>query len=159
MNLPSIVSFSRCGGNVTGTRSSAASCANAPLLLVGRKRRKMFGHNLSKLRCERPGGDFLLRHLRLSLRQNNLRYQECLQFSSNQSQNAIERTAQCLVAQGFAGFQRMGDTSLRVALGAEGDEGLAFEVEDVLLGDELRRGERAAAEDVGELASHQRIVF
>ena len=53
----------------------------------------------------------------------------------------------------------MGDAELGVALAAEGDEGFAFEVEDVLLGDELRRGERAAAENVGELARDELSSF
>src|SRR5215469_486459 len=62
------------------------------------------------------------------------------------------------IAERFAGFEGVGDALLSFAFAAEGDEGFAFEVEDVLLGDGLRRGERAASEDIREFARDERVV-
>ena len=53
------------------------------------------------------------------------------------------------IAEGFAGFEGVGDAGLGQFFAAKRDEGFAFEVEDVLFADELRRSERAAGEDVG----------
>ncbi len=46
-----------------------------------------------------------------------------------------------LVAEGFAGFQGVGDALVGFAFAAEADKRFAFEVEDVLLADELRGAE------------------
>ena len=43
-----------------------------------------------------------------------------------------------LVTERFAGFQGVGDAFLGFLFAAEGDEGFALEVQDVLLADELR---------------------
>src|ERR1700675_359008 len=64
-----------------------------------------------------------------------------------------------LVAEGFAGFQGVGDAFLGFLFAAEGDEGFTLEVEDVLFADELRSGERAAGENVGEFAGDVGIVI
>jgi len=64
-----------------------------------------------------------------------------------------------LIPQRLAGFERMRDALLRFAFAAEGDEGFAFEIEDVLLADQLGSAERATGEDVGQLARDQCIVF
>src|SRR5882724_12468800 len=64
-----------------------------------------------------------------------------------------------LVAQGFAGFEGVGDAGLGEFFAAEGDEGFALEVEDVLFADELRRSERAAGKDVGKFTGDDGVVF
>ena len=43
-----------------------------------------------------------------------------------------------LIPQRLAGLEGVGDALLRFAFAAEGDEGFALQVEDVLLADELR---------------------
>ena len=43
-----------------------------------------------------------------------------------------------LVAQRLSSLQGVGDALLRFALAAEGDEGFAFKVEEILFADELR---------------------
>jgi hypothetical protein len=48
------------------------------------------------------------------------------------------RVIPLLISQGLASFEGVGDALLGFAFAAEGDEGFAFEVEDVLLADELR---------------------
>jgi len=63
------------------------------------------------------------------------------------------------IPQRLSGFQGEGDAFLGLLFAAEGDEGFALEVEDVLFANQLRRSQRAAGQDVGELAAHVRIVF
>ena len=58
-------------------------------------------------------------------------------------------SSQLLVAEGFAGFEGEGDAFLGLLCAAQGEEGFAFEVEEVLLADGGAGGELAAAEDVG----------
>src|SRR6267154_5185295 len=53
----------------------------------------------------------------------------------------------------------MSNALLCFFLTAKRDESLALEVENVLFADELRRSERAAGQNVGELAAHVRVVF
>ena len=57
-----------------------------------------------------------------------------------------------LISERFAGFERVGDALLGFAFAAEGDEGFALQVKEVLFADELRGGERAAGQDVAEFA-------
>src|SRR5258708_27840140 len=64
-----------------------------------------------------------------------------------------------LIAQGFSGFQRMRDPLLCFLFAAEGDEGFAFEVENVLFADQLWRGQRPAGKDVRKLAAYVCVIF
>src|SRR5579862_9955937 len=64
-----------------------------------------------------------------------------------------------LVAQRLSGFQRERDAFLGFLFAAEGDEGLALEIENILLADQLCRGERTTGKNAGELARHNRVVF
>src|SRR5579884_2293308 len=63
------------------------------------------------------------------------------------------------VTEGLAGFKGVGDALLGLLFATERDEGFAFEIKDVLLADELRRGERASRQDVGQLAGDVTVVF
>src|SRR5258708_28563109 len=63
-----------------------------------------------------------------------------------------------LIAQGFSGFQRMRDPLLCFLFAAEGDEGFAFEVENVLFADQLWRGQRPAGKDVRKLAAYVCVI-
>src|SRR5713226_5024695 len=63
------------------------------------------------------------------------------------------------VAKRFAGLERVRDALLRLAFTAKGDERFALEIQNVLFADELRRRERAAGQNVGELASDVDVVF
>src|SRR6266481_2264673 len=64
-----------------------------------------------------------------------------------------------LISQRFAGLQRMRDALLCFLFAAEGDEGLALEIENILFADQLRRSERAAGENVRELAADMGVVL
>jgi hypothetical protein len=44
-----------------------------------------------------------------------------------------------LISQGLSGFERVGDSFLRFSLSAQADESFALQIENVLLGDGLRR--------------------
>src|ERR1700693_3780857 len=72
---------------------------------------------------------------------------------------SLRPAAQFLVAKWFTRFEGVGDALQGLAFAAEADEGLALEVEEVLLADQLRGGERAAGENIGELAPHDGVVF
>src|SRR2546422_8418760 len=64
-----------------------------------------------------------------------------------------------LVAEGFAGFEGVGDALLGLAFAAEADEGFALEIEDVLLADHLRGGERPAGQHVCQFAGDHSVIF
>src|SRR3989441_11004699 len=64
-----------------------------------------------------------------------------------------------LVPQGLTGFQSVGDALLGFLFAAEGDEGFAFEIEDVLFADQLWRGQRTAGKDVRQLAVYVCVIF
>ena len=63
------------------------------------------------------------------------------------------------VAKGFAGLERVRYTLLSFALAAQADEGLALEIEDVLLCSGLWRGDPATGHDPRKLAGDKGIVF
>src|SRR5579859_8052158 len=95
-----------------------------------------------------------------------MRFMERADSRSSLSMASIEEgtiyrapTSWRLVAEGFAGFEGVGDAGLGEFFAAERDEGFTFEVEDILFGDELGRGERAAGEDVCKFASDDGVVF
>src|ERR1700691_3129781 len=56
------------------------------------------------------------------------------------------------IAQWFSRLQSVGDALLRLALAAQADEGLALEIQDVLLRDDLRRSGCAARQRFYPLA-------
>src|SRR5271155_1985948 len=64
-----------------------------------------------------------------------------------------------LISQRLARLKRVRDALLRFPFAAERDERFTFEVQDVLLADHLRRAERTARQNVGELARHVRVVL
>src|SRR5258707_1953372 len=53
----------------------------------------------------------------------------------------------------------MRDPLLCFLFAAEGDEGFAFEVENVLFADQLWRGQRPAGKDVRKLAAYVCVIF
>src|SRR5271165_3108715 len=53
----------------------------------------------------------------------------------------------------------MGDALLGFLFAAEGDEGFALEVEEVVFADQLGGGKRSTREDVGEFAGDMGIVI
>src|ERR1035437_1385651 len=63
------------------------------------------------------------------------------------------------ISQRLAGFQGEGDALLRFWLAAEGEEGFALEVEDVLLADQGSRRDAAAGENVGRPAGYFLVVL
>src|SRR6202167_6386545 len=63
------------------------------------------------------------------------------------------------IAQWFSRLQSVRDAFLRLALAAQADEGFALEIQDVLLGHELRRGDGAASENVCQFAADGAVVF
>src|SRR5271157_4470594 len=64
-----------------------------------------------------------------------------------------------LVAQRLAGFERVGDAFLSLLLAAKRDEGFALQIQNVLFADQLRRRQRTACKNVGELPRHMRVVI
>src|SRR5882724_4784083 len=71
----------------------------------------------------------------------------------------VRQRLQRLIAEGFAGFQCVGDALLCFLLAAERDERFAFEVEYVLFTDHLRRSQRSSREDIRELAADVRVIL
>src|SRR5207237_6692044 len=63
------------------------------------------------------------------------------------------------VSQRLAGFERVLDPFERFGFTAQAQEHFAFEVHNVLLGNELERSEIAAAENVGEFGANLLIVI
>src|SRR2546425_4766386 len=64
-----------------------------------------------------------------------------------------------LVPQRLTGFQSVGEAFLGFLFAAEGDEGFALEIEDVLFADQQWRGQRTAGKDVRQLAAHVCVIF
>src|SRR5579859_790042 len=95
-----------------------------------------------------------------------MRFMERADSRSSLSMASIEEGTICraptswrLVAEGFAGFEGVGDAGLGEFFAAERDERFPFEVEDVLFADELGRSERAAGKNVGEFAGDDGVVI
>src|SRR5207245_3217776 len=63
------------------------------------------------------------------------------------------------VAKRFARFQGMCDALLRFLLTTQGDEGFAFEIENVLLADQLRRSKRSTRENIGTLTRDHGVLL
>src|SRR5262245_45109407 len=63
------------------------------------------------------------------------------------------------VPQRLAGVERVLDARQRLRLGAQREERLALEVEEVLFADERGAGERSAGEDVRQLPADERVVI
>src|SRR5579864_1467725 len=63
------------------------------------------------------------------------------------------------VPQGLPGFQCVLDSLLRLALSAQRFEGLALEIEDVLLAHRSARSDVASAEHLGDLACELDLVI
>src|SRR5205807_7785610 len=64
-----------------------------------------------------------------------------------------------LISQGLASFQGVRDPLLRLLFPAKRNEGFALKIENILLADHLRCGQRSASENVGQLAADVRVVF
>src|SRR5579863_7351912 len=64
-----------------------------------------------------------------------------------------------LIPQRLSGLEGEGDALLSFALAAEGDEGLALEVQQILLADESACSDPAAAENVGRPSRDLLIVL
>src|SRR6266446_8842036 len=63
-----------------------------------------------------------------------------------------------LISQRFAGLQRMRDALLCFLFATQRNKSFAFQIKHVLLADQLRRSERAAGENVRELAADMGVV-
>ena len=64
-----------------------------------------------------------------------------------------------LIAERFASFEGVSNTGLGFGFAAEGEEGFALEVEEVVFADESAGGDASAGEDVGNPAGDFLIVF
>src|SRR4029077_4443257 len=103
-----------------------------------RRWRKCWGHTPSKSKWRSIAAGQFPCNLTFPIRRTSEQRAVCLLGRNNGS------LAGCLIAQRLAGFQSVGDALLRLALAAKRHKGFALEVEDVLFGDGLRRGDRAA---------------
>jgi hypothetical protein len=86
----------------TGTRNSAMSGANAPILLIGWKASQVRCYDSGKFRSEFPRGDFLLGRLGFSLRQDTLQ-RNMPNLSVRTTKNNKTAVRRCSVPKGFAG--------------------------------------------------------
>src|SRR5438477_192930 len=77
----------------------------------------------------------------------------------NRYSNTFLYDYRSLVSQGFAGFQSVSDAFLGFLFAAEGDKSFALEIENILFADHLWRGQRAACNDVRELATYMCVVL
>src|ERR1700722_9283533 len=69
------------------------------------------------------------------------------------------RTTTELIAERLARFQGVRDAFLGFSFAAEADERFALQIEEVLLGDSLRRRDRAAGQNIGKLPRDQAVEF
>src|SRR5712692_11777055 len=67
----------------------------------------------------------------------------------------VMRPSVRLVSKGFAGFQCMCDALLRFLFAAERHESFTLQIQHILFADYLRRSERSASQNIGQLARNR----
>jgi len=80
-------------------------------------------------------------------------------FQATLFQSSYHHSIAKLVSQRLASLERVGDALLSFGLAAEGEEGLAFQVENVLLADQGSGGHPASGQYIGHPASDLLVVF
>src|SRR5262245_57774893 len=73
--------------------------------------------------------------------------------------NPASRIHRVLIPQRLPRLERVFDAFQCLGFAAEAQENFALQVQDVLLGDKMKRSQIAAAENVGELRADLLIVF
>src|SRR5579864_4758736 len=74
-------------------------------------------------------------------------------------QNRLYEPALNLISQRLSGFECVGDSLLRFALSAQADESFALQIENILLGNHLRRGDPAARENIRQFPADNRVML
>ena len=74
-------------------------------------------------------------------------------------QNRLYEPALNLISQRLSGFECVGDSLLRFALSAQANESFALQIENVLLGNGLRRRNAATRQYVCQFSCDNRVVL